>query len=443
MKLKVTRSEFFLLIISVVLTVFIALTLVRQLAPALLGLPADFVLVNDSEEIPPFYENIFRKSDLESKEFILKDPIVKGRAKPMFPDLGLVGPNDLLGFRNLAVPNSADIIVIGDSQTYGNNAVIWENWPHQLQEKLPEGESVYSMATGGWGALQYFYAFAKALNFKPKVIIVAFYTGNDSLETFSLALASDIWTGFLPKTNLTKYDAPKSKFPPPASDMWHVEFSDGIKAIFTPKLRSVSNMSHPAIDYGYSIMLNIASVIGEKANEKGIDVIFTIIPTKEYVYSEKIKEDRIKTIESYDNLIRDEGYRIKNFSNQLMRIEKAHYVDVVKSLKIAAMNAVPLYPADDNGHPVAAGYRIIADKIAPVVSKLISPPPDGFAINITPNNIRTLIFINRGKFWIVEGPGDLIKEKFKEKRKKLVSSREISGLIYRGHIDINSIKLPN
>ncbi|MCZ6802463.1 MAG: hypothetical protein O7D86_00605 [Proteobacteria bacterium] len=63
MKIKITRSDFLLLLISIILTVLIALALIRWLAPTLLGIPGDLVLVQSNKEVPPYYENIFRKSE--------------------------------------------------------------------------------------------------------------------------------------------------------------------------------------------------------------------------------------------------------------------------------------------------------------------------------------------------------------------------------------------
>lgn len=59
-----------------------------------------------AEEVVPFYENVFREEHRESGKFILKDPYLLARARPLEP-AGFLGPTDLLGFRNRAVPNSA------------------------------------------------------------------------------------------------------------------------------------------------------------------------------------------------------------------------------------------------------------------------------------------------------------------------------------------------
>ena len=105
-----------------------------------------------------------------------------------------MGPNDVLGFRNAAVPAVADIVTIGDSMTYGNNAVMLKNWPSWMQAHLPrENVSVYNMSTGGWAAVQYLDMLEYAASFRPHIVIVAFYTGNDPIESFQMVQGNEHW----------------------------------------------------------------------------------------------------------------------------------------------------------------------------------------------------------------------------------------------------------
>jgi glycosyltransferase involved in cell wall biosynthesis/lysophospholipase L1-like esterase len=81
------------------------------------------------------------------------------------------------GYRNPSVPPSAEIVVLGDSQSYGYNALSRESWPKQLERM--SGHSVYNMAVGGHGPAQYYHLLEQAFSLKPKLIIVGFYIGND------------------------------------------------------------------------------------------------------------------------------------------------------------------------------------------------------------------------------------------------------------------------
>ena len=115
------------------------------------------------------------------------------------------------------------------------------------------------MATGGWGAAQYFETFLKATVFQPRVIIVAFYTGNNPLESFVMAYGIEHWQVFIPNPNLSKSDAPKVDTSQQSDDDWKVTFSDGVITVFTPEVRPASNDDNEVVKAGYDIMIDVAN----------------------------------------------------------------------------------------------------------------------------------------------------------------------------------------
>ena len=130
------KKEWLLVSTSVIASLILAIGLVRWLAPQLLGIPVDLQLVKTSQQVPPFYDNVFREEDYETEKYIINDPNTIIRAKPLLADTGWRGPNDILGFRNLYIPNQADIVITGDSQTYSDNVAIEKSWPYLLKNKL-------------------------------------------------------------------------------------------------------------------------------------------------------------------------------------------------------------------------------------------------------------------------------------------------------------------
>jgi hypothetical protein len=366
------KKEYLLLFLSVVISLVAALGLIKWLAPQLLGLPADLQLVQVPDERPPFYENIFHSPGWNSDKIILKDPFTRVRARPFYQDIEIYGPNDLLGFRNSSVPTATDIVVIGDSQTYGNNASMQNSWPQQMRDQLGMSGidvSVYTMAAGGWGAVQYLEMARYGLLFRPQMMIVAFYTGNDPMDTFITAYGMERWKSLRPESNLSAEDAPKAGTSlTDEKARWKVKFSDGISTEFNPDLRMVSNQSHPAIDAAYRIMLNVAQQIAELANQQGIKPVFTIIPTKEYVYQDKISRQRIDAIPEYHSLIEAENKRVEWFAEGLSNIEQAGYIDVATPLRHTALMPRLLYPENVNGHPFKAGYALLGKLIAGEIS---------------------------------------------------------------------------
>ena len=90
MSKNIKLPELLLIVLSAKLTLLLAIGILTWLAPGLLGLPSDMILVHSSKVVAPFYEGVFRRQDLESKEFMLKDPITTIRAKPFYKDLGYI-----------------------------------------------------------------------------------------------------------------------------------------------------------------------------------------------------------------------------------------------------------------------------------------------------------------------------------------------------------------
>ncbi|GAB4337915.1 MAG: hypothetical protein Kow0089_09510 [Desulfobulbaceae bacterium] len=375
------KKEWLLFLASGTLTIGVALLLIRWLAPGLLGVPVDLQMVQVEKKVPPFFDNVFRQEDWESDRFILQDPVSKIRAHPLIVDTGDMGPHDILGFRSRETPYTADVITIGDSQTYGVNVQMDFNWPSTLRKRLEATReiSVYNMSVGGWTAIQYFYIFKYALRLAPRIVVVAFYSGNDPLESFTLAYGSDVWKEFRLDPGLDKSDAPKVEFPPPESDQWRVTFSDDITTTFAPKLRLTSNLDHPAPETGWKILALVAKKISELAATSNVQVVYTIIPTKELVYADKIAAEGIAAPEEYTQLVTREQRNIDWLREQILALSGAHFVDVLQPLQMLAKMPAKIYPQNINGHPVHDGYYAIGAIISKHLEQILPPAIKGLA----------------------------------------------------------------
>ncbi len=429
------KKEWILLTVSVAVTFIIAFTLVRWFAPQLLGLPADLQMVRVAKEVPPFFDGIFRPEDYESQEYIIQDPYIM-RAKPLYPGFLRMGPNDILGFRNRSVPNIADIITIGDSQTYGNNVLLEQNWPSSLKNSLESSSPViYNMSVSGWGAAEYFEIFNKALNLQPKVVIVAFYTGNDAIDTFNKVYGDDRWESLRLNPRLRSSDVPNV----PQNDEWKVKFNDGIETVFTPNNRQLSNRrNHPAVLVGYEIMGKIAEKMGEIARINRIQLVFTIIPTKELVFKKKIIMENITPREDYLVLVNDEEKNLMALAEKLIGVPGSVYVDLLTPLQSAVIQSQNLYPnSDKDGHPVEDGYNLIGKTIYNDVVKLLPPKLQGGAIakiSLTDDEYRPLLFKNSYFYRFVS---QRIAEEngWTQKNIKTAELRDVSKLPYGGAIN--------
>lgn len=429
------KKEWFLSLIVTVLTVIVALALIRLYAPQLVGSGRDLQLVQVSKEVPPFFDNVFRKKDYESHDFTIQDPYVK-RSKPLMNEEIGWGPHDILGFRNRTIPNIADVVTIGDSQTYGVNAQLVGNWPSQMQAYLGKKQAtVYSMAVGGWGAAEYLDIFQKALKFRPEVIVVAFYSGNDPLETFRQAYGNKYYDLLKTNKTLKSSDIPKAVFPAPKSEWWQVQFKDGVSTVFTPKLRHASNQQHPAVRAGYAGMAKVGSMMGKIARNHEVKLVLTIIPTKELVYAKKVKLDGITSSADYQKLITDEYRNIRWLADELSKVPDAIFVDVVTPLQEAAMQPNTLYPKNIDGHPIETGYRIIALILASKINTILSDPLEGI-VGLRQNEKHNSIFLVRnGKVWFVPSMDILRKNGWKLNNIPLTNERNIRRLPLVGVMD--------
>ena len=397
------KKEWILLVAVVGVTLTLTIGLVRWFAPQLLGIPLDLQAVQVSKKVPPFYENIFRKEDYSSVGFLLKDPYTNVRNKPLYFDASTLGPHDILGFRNRGVPNVADVVVIGDSQTYGNNVYLSDNWPNQLATQLARKKTViYSMATGGWGAVQYLEMFRHATVFQPRVVVVAFYSGNDPHESLTMAYSQKRWESLRDDTDVDlDQHPPNVGFPPPASETWEVRFPDGLVTTFSPSLRLISNdTDYQTVAAGYEVMFKAAGLMVSIASQGNIKLVFTIIPTKELVYAQRIHRDHVKPSVAYEKLVTREKINIERLAVRLRKLSGVEYVDVVAPLQSAAMKKFPLYPSNMNGHPVKTGYRVIAEAIYPTVERLLPKPIQGvMAIRHGRDGLQPM-FVDKNGVWI-------------------------------------------
>jgi lysophospholipase L1-like esterase len=115
----------------------------------------------------------------------LPDPVLRVRPNPALPD------HDAAGWRNAERLARAEIVAIGDSQTYGDEVARANAWPQQLAART--GLRVYNMAQGGYGPAQYGALVDEAMALSPRWIFVGFYAGNDLADTYKSVYDSAVF----------------------------------------------------------------------------------------------------------------------------------------------------------------------------------------------------------------------------------------------------------
>jgi lysophospholipase L1-like esterase len=371
----------------------VGLVVLSSVVAVLLGEGASRLLVNPA--------------DLLSLE-PLDDPILGVRIEPR------VAGHDALGFRNHSVPARADIVVIGDSVTYGVSATSQASWPKQLGAIL--GEEVYNMGLLGYGPLQYLHlAQSTAKTLRPRLMIVGFYFGNDLMDAYYLAHGRAHWHAWRVSSRAeegtTAFDIAgqaerRKRFadlrewlsrnsvlysllrvtlfarlagreqeelarrsPRDQRMLWSDPVNPAVRTIFTPRLRlSAVDLSIAAVREGMAISRKALGALKVETERQGVPLLIVLLPTKERVYCGHLRASGAQLPEAFVELCAAEA-RTSGELAEFLRERGIAYVDAAPALEARVRQRVPIYPTDTDGHPQAGGYRAIAEEVAAAVRR--------------------------------------------------------------------------
>jgi lysophospholipase L1-like esterase len=343
-----------------------------------------------------FRERIQAREHARRQAIPIADTRLGQRMPPNRPDY------DARGFRNRTVPANADIVAIGDSQTWGVNVEREDAWPQDLQ-KISH-HTVYNMSLGGFGPIQYMVLSQEALELSPKVVIVAVYLGNDLFDAYSLAYRNDLYAGLRspesgdlahdtisqkvdglykeilaadsirgPATFFVAHSAILRFLMIPASEYWYasawarshpdryaVYDKGGVKTVLTTGYRlSAVDLDEPRILEGLKITQRSLAKIRESMNDRSVKLLVVIIPTKEAVFAPSAGSVLDPT---YERLMHMEG----SARQQLVDFCESNGIQVfdpLPALSQAVASRSQIYPQDTDGHPNAAGYNVLASAI--------------------------------------------------------------------------------
>lgn len=133
----------------------------------------------------PFFPN---EMNLPSEMRKIDDPVLGHRPNPEFLD------HDKNGFRNTVVRDSVQVVALGDSFTYGGMVRPDHAWPQQFEAIT--GFTTYSMSFGGWGPAHLYILLKEALEYKPELVVLGMYSGNDLFDCYDLVYHGDSLTEF-------------------------------------------------------------------------------------------------------------------------------------------------------------------------------------------------------------------------------------------------------
>lgn len=321
------------------------------------------------------------------------------------------GGHDSWGFRNSDVPDSADIVAIGDSHTYGNCARMSESWPHVLARL--SGHSVYNLGMGGYGPNQYFYLLeSKAFKLNPKIVICGLYMGDDFDNAFRITYDLDYWTdyrkGEFEKKNSDIWESSSSPHPTLNKRLrvWlsqnsvlyrltvHgllqklkariqmdnaerlyasssvVNFPElGRKEAFSPGgLLEGLDQNRDSVREGMRLTLEFLRRMQSATCGRSVRFVVAIIPTKESIFADFLtKRSDYKFAETIKSVIANEELARSQVISELQQA-KIEYVDLLPGMKAAALTERIHIESPADMHPNKSGYRVIARELASVVA---------------------------------------------------------------------------
>jgi hypothetical protein len=324
---------------------------------------------------------------------------------------GHTGGHDAWGFRNARRPETADIVCIGDSETYGVSVPARESWPMILARL--SSKTVYNMGMGGYGPIQYLYLLQNlAVKLRPKTVIVGISLQTDLFDVYYTVRSNKHWSKYknvetakleqggaliwprgpgkflgglrdwLSKnsmlyvlvTQLSIFDFIRDRelTAQGASESDLIRYRDERhQETFNLAIRFL-NLRDPRIQNAMQMTGHIMSDMQSVAEKRGMRLIMALIPTKERVYSKLVQQAgyREKYPRLADALDQEDEARV--WMINLLRQLGIETVDLLPALE-AAVSDRDLYPPADP-HPNKYGTRVIAQAIDDYLE--IHPPSD-------------------------------------------------------------------
>ena len=349
--------------------------------------------------------------DRRIEDRLIADPVLGFKLEPF------TRGHDANGFRNDAVPQHADVITLGDSQTWGVNAERQDAWPQQLA-KL-SGRSVYNMGLGGFGPVQYKFLIPQALRLSPKIIVVGFYLGNDIYDAYDMAYhydahrnlrsrgAGDLsantvgdkanafwneekqfhatfgrhslsgWSFWLREHLAIGRLLNRTHLWPGSQDVdyeidkrWASAHPDrgaicewpGRETVFTTGYRLAGlDLDEPRIAEGARISMELLSQMQTETEANHAKLLVVLLPTKETVYA-RAQSGKLKLDPVYQKLVEMEA-RVRE--KIIFKCQDKHipFVDALPQLTAALDRGERIYPTTTESHPNARGYFVIASAV--------------------------------------------------------------------------------
>ena len=323
------------------------------------------------------------------------------------------GGHDEWGFRNLAVPESSEVVALGDSNTWGVAARWDESWPSWYFRKTDR--TVYNLGMSAYGPVEYFHLLeTKALSLKPDLVVVALYFGNDFVDAYRAVSDRRHWAAFRTRSMApSPAQGEPADFHPGAPFVNHrdakknsvkrlrnwlrghsmlfriieegplgqrvnawgdqreefggrrcaVRVEEPFTTVLQPDHRLAGlDLEDPKVEEGIELSLLFLEKIARLVEAQGSELRVVLIPTKESVLVRKAKDVRggceeiIQKILTNEEAIRE---RVRAFLDE----RRIPFVDTLEALREHALGH-RVYLQSGDSHPNGEGYAVIAGAVA-------------------------------------------------------------------------------
>jgi hypothetical protein len=349
---------------------------------------------------------ILNPADFLSPE-VMRDHILGHTIKPKSSGF------DEWGFRNKRVPQTADVVTVGDSHTYGNTATMDDSWPSVVARAT--GHEVYNLGLGGYGPNQYYHLLtSKGLKLHPKWVICGLYMGDDFENAFSITHGFGYWSSL----RNGNYENVNPDIWDPGPPVWgadarnwlsshsmtyrlifhgpvmailkeYIRFNEvstgkdpytsalilsdkNIREAFRPLGVAESlNQSSPLIQEGMRITFQLLKKMDWACQQDGCRLLVIIIPTKETVFSDYLESSpSLHLREAISKVIVNERSARKVLIEFLASEGIAH-LDTLPALKQSIGNQLYAQTTRDM-HPGKNGYKVIGEAVAEYLNRASS-----------------------------------------------------------------------
>jgi lysophospholipase L1-like esterase len=270
------------------------------------------------------------------------------------------------GFRNPSPwPAQADVVVVGDSLAFGYGVDDEQAWPRLVGKALP-GTKIINLGVAGFGPQQYLRALESyGFALHPKLVLFMLFSGNDlnDAKTFQKWIDADskltyedwrmtggeprelgVLRGLLDRSRLVTFLRGVRKSLSARVMGGTINFADGRRVELAPTvLQSNIQMAHPG-DPTFELVMSTIEKARAETRAHGSRFLVLLMPSKEEVYLPRLGEPVPPLAAA--------------FSAALSRRD-IPFLDLTPALQAHARDAAPLFYKID-GHPNAAGYRLIA-----------------------------------------------------------------------------------